>query len=552
MEISLEPSSVVSFAKPAFKEFITKRIRFRHSRILVVVDPGIDLDPGADAFGVERVIRLLRTETVGLWHFHVHVALHSSDPFAVVANPPGTTPKYNGFRFNSVLPSGGLVIDSYDQIWCYGAYGPFTQDDELAALTTWMNNGGGLFATGDHDTLGESLCSRIPRIGTMRAWSNAQGVPPRTGADRIDTNRPFNAAEVAGTEVIEFERQGDTLPQRIDWKAWLSHWHFPWAAHRRPHPVLCHPQLGPINVMPDHPHEGVVFDHVAQPDVGLPAITLGNVYNFNGVTGDEYPTVSGVRPLPLVIAHGRTFAGPPLQHEKGNSPAKRFAMISVYDGHSIGIGRAATDSTWHHWMNINITQLEAAGGANWEKIKRYYLNLALWLAPAQLFVSGFHATLVESFFTYPGIEEYAVKDSRFELGLTLRDHFHRYHGPCWVSLFVLHYLRDYNAEFLKKFTEQYMRETIPGLKRPPRPEPCLSCPSPEAIEVMVLGGVAQMLLQKAFGEGAFEDRVKQLEKLDSDRLSKLIAEGVREGLQEFADIHAADVKRAQQVFAVEK
>ena len=190
----------------------------------------------------------------------------------------------------------------------------------------------------------------------MRAWTNAQGVPPIGTPARIDTHRPANPAEMAGTEVIEFSRQSDAVPQPIQWVPWLSFRH-PWFTRwQRPHPVLCHPQLGPIDVMPDHAHEGVVFDHVAQPAVGLAAITLGNSYNFGGgVSGDEYPTVDGVQPLPMVIAHGRTLADPPLIHEKGDSPAKRFAMISVYDGHRADVGRVATDSTWHHWMNINIT-----------------------------------------------------------------------------------------------------------------------------------------------------------------------------------------------------
>ena len=548
MDFSLDKSAVVDFARPALNELFIKKFKFRHSRILIVVDAGISLSPGANAFGVERVIRLLRETNVGLWHFHADVAMHSGGAFSVVANPVGTSAKYLAFRFNSVLPSGSQVIDSYDQIWCFGASGPFTQDDELAALTTWMNKGGGLFATGDHSTLGEGLCSRIPRIGTMRAWSNAQGVPPGGGQDRIDTNRPFNAAEIAGNEVIEFERQGDTLPQKINWVAWLTHRHFPWTIHRRPHPVLCHPTLGPIDVMPDHPHEGVVFDHVAQPDVDIPAITISNAYNFNGVTGNEYPTVNGVRPLPLVIARGRTLSDPPLQHEKMDSPAKVFSMISVYDGHRIGIGRAATDSTWHHWMNINITQLETAGGANWEKIKRYYLNLALWLAPSQYINIGFQAVLIESFFAYPGIEEYAGKLSRFELGLTLRSHLLHYHGPCWVTLFVLDHLRDFNLKFHSRFIEQYLREAPQLRERPPRPEPCLSCPSPEGIEVMVLGGIADSLLQNVLGAGDFEERVRGIEKLDGEVMRKLIAQGVRGGLSEYVALHESDIKRVSGMF----
>lgn len=550
MDFNLENSNVVDFARPALNELLVKKFRFRHSKILVVVDAGISLSPGPDEFGIERVIRLLRESNVGLWHFHADVAVHNVGQFSIVANPAGTAAKYVGFRFNSVLPGGAQVIDGYDQIWCFGASGPITQDDELASLATWMNNGGGLFATGDHATLGEGLCSRMPRIGTMRAWSNAQGVPPVGGEARIDTNRPFTAAEIAGTDVIAFDRQGDTLPQNIEWVAWYTHRHFPWTIHRRPHPVLCHPALGPIDVMPDHPHEGVVFDHVVQPDVNLAAITLGNTYNFNGVAGDEYPTAFGIRPLPFVIARGRTLADPPLQHAKGDSPAKRFSMISVYDGHRVGIGRVAADSTWHHWMNINITQLEAAGGANWEKIKRYYLNLALWLAPASHIYLGFTATLVESFFAYPGIEEYAFEQSRFELGLTLRQHLLRHLGPCWVTLFVLDHLKDLDRKLLDRFLEEYLREAPRKLEFPPKPKPnpCLSCPSPEGIEIMVLGGIADSILRNVFAGDTFEERVGALEKLDEDSAVALIRQGVREGISEYATIYAAELDRGREFF----
>lgn len=77
--------------------------------------------------------------------------------------------------------------------------------------------------------------------------------------------------------------------------------------------------------MPDHPHEGVVFDHLPQPAVGIAAITLTNTYNFGGgVSGDEYPTAGAVQSLPMVIAHGRTLADPPLMHEKGRFAGQTF------------------------------------------------------------------------------------------------------------------------------------------------------------------------------------------------------------------------------------
>ena len=548
MELFFDRSDIVDVARRPLLEY-AKKLRWSHARILFVVDAGISLSPGANAFGVERVIRVLRESTVGCMHFHVDAAVHSSVPFAVVANPPGTEAKYLGFKFDSKLPNGALVIDQYDEVWCFGASGPNTNDDELAALTTWMNGKkGGLFATGDHETLGASMCSRIPRVGTMRAWTNAQGVPSVGGAGRIDTNRPFNAAEEVGAEVIEFSRQGDTKPQPIDWVTWMHHLHFPFQVHRRPHPVLCHPTLGPINVMPDHPHEGVVFDHVVQPDVGLAAITLGNAYDFSGVAGDEYPTLGTVRPLPMVIAHGKTLADPPLWHEKGDSPAKRFAMINVYDGHRAGIGRVATDSTWHHWMNINITELEAAGGTNWEKIKRYYLNLAVWLAPPHVSRTCFHLHVLESFFAYPGIEEFSPKRPTIELGASFRAYLLHWHGSCWVTQFLIDRLTDLSVSYRERWMERYLRYPQFDKPFPPRPDPCLSCPTPDLFEAAVLGGIVKATAQ-LFDSDLVEDRTKWLAAADPDEIEKVIREGSLRGLQELNATFEKSLQQSKRVLS---
>lgn len=561
----IDLSHVIDIAQPALREYL--KIHWHHARILIVVDTEISLSPGANSFGIERVIRLLRETTVGCMHFHVDVAQRSPGAFSVVAAPTGANPKYFGFRFNSTLPGGSNVIDQYDEVWCYGfkphaALTPPTNDSELtntsaipasdaelAVLTRWMDNKGGVFATGDHDFLGAPMCSRIPRIGTMRAWNNTQNVPPRLTSERIDTNRPFNAAEMAGTEVIEFGREGDTLPQTIEWVPWMSVRNFI-HVRRRPHPVLCHPELGPINVMPDHPHEGVVFDHVAQPDVGLAPITLSNSYNFGGgVSGNEYPTVGGVRPLPMVIAYGRTLADPPLMHEKGDATAKRFGMISVYDGHRIGKGRVATDSTWHHWMNLNITQLETAGGDNWEKIKRYYLNLAVWLAPPHIHRSCFHVHVLASFYSYPGIEEFHHRADLFDLGHTFRNHLIKIYGPCWVTQLVFDVIGDLDLKLRERLIERYLAVPMPKRPFPPRPDPCLTCPPIELFEAAILGGSIRAASEAIFGEGGnIEESLKRLRKTKTDKLGRQILDGAAAGLNELQTIYTKSMKRTKELF----
>jgi hypothetical protein len=287
--------------------------------------------------------------------------------------------------------------------------------------------------------------------------------------------------------------------------------------------------------MPDHPHEGVVFDHVPQPDVGLAAITLTNSYDFgSGVSGDEYPSAGNLRPFPMVIAHGRTLADPPLMHEKGDSPAKRFAMISAYDGHLANVGRVVTDSTWHHWMNINITQIEAAAGNNWEKIKRYFLNVGVWLAPAHIPRHCLHVHVLESFYSYPGIVEFGPKVSVFEMGRVLQHHLARLYGPCWVTQLLLDVIRVVDRDLHRRLIERYLTLPLPNRPFPPRPEPCLTCPPPESIEVAVLGGMARSVASVIRGREAetIEASVQRLRQFDDETLDKHLMQGVAAGLEE--------------------
>lgn len=549
MDLDLHP--VIDIARPALTHWLAKYLRHR-VRILVVVDEGIGLEPGPGAFGVERMITLMRGTTVGCMRFSVDIARRSPGAFVEEVAPVGTAPRYTGFRFDSQKPDGSLVIAGYDEVWCFGfkphAAFVFPTDDvqiqqpaslpasdaELGALTQWMNNRGGLFGTGDHDFLGSPMCSRIPRLGSMRAWTNAQNVPPIGGPERLDTNRPFNAAEQAGTELMENAVERDRLPQTIDWVPWLSVRH-PWGVRtslRRPHPVLCHPRLGPIDVMPDHPHEGVVFDHVPQPDVGLAALDVTRSYAFPGAAGLEYPDVGGVRPLPMVIAHGRTLSNPPLQHAKGAIAAKRFGMISVYDGHRIGIGRVATDSTWHHWFNMNVSDIEANNPDAWAKISRYWINLAVWLAPPHKLRHCGHFHLLEAFYRYPGIEELGPRMPLLEAGRVVRESLLRIWGPCWVTQFTFDWIGELDVKLRERLLERFTQVPMWKQPFPPRPRPNLGPIDPEVIEMAMLGGIAMRLADALFeGDGSFEGSVKRLESLSPETLDQLALKGLAAGLE---------------------
>jgi hypothetical protein len=534
---------------------LLERFRFRTTvKILVVIDGGISLTEAPSGFGLGRVVRLLRESNVGCLNFAVDLAVREGAA-ATVASPAANQPKYTGFRFDQQA-GGAPILDSYHEVWCFG-FNPGNNngapdsditmsealpasDSELRVLTKWMNEKqGGLLAMGDHDYLGASMCHRIPRIRSMRRWTNAQGVPPIGGMGlsdthlRHDTNQPFSAAQLAGTATIPFSVQEDSKPQTIDWVPWLSQ-RTVFAISTRPHPILCHPKHGPIDVLPDHPHEGWCYEDEE--------IDLGQTYEFDDYAGDEYPTVSGNQPAPALIAHGWTTPNPPYLLSKGASPKKRFGMIGVYDGHAANVGRVATDSTWHHWFDENITQIEAAGGENWDKISRYYLNVASWLAPPSVPDWCLGATIVASHFTYLGFQEYSKRMSAFDLGVSLRTHLIKRYGPCWVTDWVLDKIRIVDDDFWS-----WLKERLFWSKNKPAPGgPCLSCPPFEFVESAVLGGLVKVTFpvadslkkQVAGGSG------KPL-KLDEGGFVGWQKEGVLLGVKELRGALAASSKEMQ-------
>ncbi len=511
--------------------------------ILVVVDFNIATVPG-EGFGVGSVIELIRASKVGCMRFRIDIALRGAGTPAVVVPADPYAAKYVNFRFD-MQDGAAKVIDRYEQIWCFGfapnnsggnsdapiqAHPTASTDTELAYLAKWMKTKkGGLFATGDHDYLGASMCWRMPRIRSMRRWTNADGVPPIDTPDRIDTLRPPSPAYEPGwpggpLALGNGPHQGDLTPQPIDWEPWQRQRISVFLEKVRPHPVLCHPTLGPIDVMPDHAHEGLCHD--------TGTIDLDAAYDFGEGKEAEYPDAlnGGPKPEPTVIAYGATLASPPYVFSKGPQPARsRFPMISVYDGHRAGVGRVATDSTWHHWFDVNIGDIKAENGDNWAKISRYYINLASWLSPPGYTTRCLYFTTFVSHFQTPGFQEYAPRLTALELGGVLRRWIVRTYGPCWItqSLFdLLDELRFPYAEIDKI--------KLPG------PWPCLTCPPFELFEDAILGGLVKggqeeaERIKTAMLHGRSPDPIK------ADSLRDVLTAGVTPAIQELTKLLGAE------------
>lgn len=476
--------------------------------ILMVVDTNIDTVEAPGAFGIGRVVRLIKSLKRGCTSFAVATARRELHVDAAENTGHIST----SFKFNA-MSGGKRVIDGYDEIWMFGfrGEGSLALDNlEQRALTDWMNRGGGVFATGDHFDLGAAMGAQIPRVREMRRWTVADGVPPQGTNLRLDTNRPTTAAEANGSSPMTFAHERDDVPQSIEWTP-VSSFRSGLRLYQRPHEVLCHPDLGPINVMPDHPHEGRTRE--------LAEMNLARTYNFGGgISGSDFPQVGSDQPLPVVIARGETFAAPPSSKPyKGPADFIKFPMVSVYDGRSVGVqGRVAVDSTWHHWFDLNLHGLEHASDTTaWRKISRYFENLAVWLAPAGRV--RMKCWLVSEWFKYPLLEELGGRDFSLasvplDVGATVRERFIKTFGPCTTTRFVWQTLCELSPSLCKG-----LQRVDPWRLREPVPPVCLSCPPFELLEEVVLAGLLKGTIPFM---KEFAGRGDELAKMDQAQLEK--------------------------------
>jgi hypothetical protein len=273
-----------------------------------------------------------------------------------------------GFRFDRDFQVNGenRRLADYDMVLFFAISPDLSEDEthealqkEAEAVALFMENGGGFFATGDHENYGEALCQFIPRVRSMRRWcyseNDAKGevvAPSALGPDRNDTTQPDRDGR------FMFENQSDDIPQRIE-PAWHREKgeciHSCMAADKYPHPLLCSPD-GPVVYLPDHMHEGVceVPDNLAE-----------RTFRIGDKAFPEYPVCVGTgKPLaPEVVATGTVLGGHPTPafnseiHSPSDIPteSRSFGVIGAWDGHRAGKGRVVVDSTFHHFVNINLT-----------------------------------------------------------------------------------------------------------------------------------------------------------------------------------------------------
>lgn len=240
-------------------------------------------------------------------------------------------------------------------------------DDEVYDLATWMYRGG-VMVTGDHsqppgdeqcgdehkDLLarGFALGHRIPRAGQLRVW---QGPPTNCDSTTLELSDTHNTLATddrgGGTPLSE----NDEFPQLLE-ELQSLHFLFFYGLDANGHPIQ-------IRSFPDHQHEGRVL---------VPK------------TFDKFWPPRP--PDPEVVASGRDKRFP-------NNP-RIYELVVAYDGDEAGVGRIVADSSFHHFINLNLRKIPSMDearnlvpGTPLDQIAQFYANLALWLAPSKLRVS---------------------------------------------------------------------------------------------------------------------------------------------------------------------
>ncbi|MDB5111806.1 MAG: hypothetical protein JWR67_2920 [Mucilaginibacter sp.] len=517
-------------------------------RILIVADGPIGLDNSA-GFSLGKVIDTLESES---FYANVRFSITGATRAGsqnIITTATSKQFKYTGFKFN--MP--GFNINNYHQVWFFGFDpgndaspddsridnissanpNPLKDPAEINILSTWMDsNKGGVLAIGDHHYLGASLCSKIPRVRKMRRWTNADHVPSISGPDRHDTNQ-----DKIGSGVIPFDAQSDDLPQHIEvLKKRYAEYVFRTTAI--PHPILCG-ATGVIDIFPDHPHEGEVLGTLY--DTGRDGTPVDLTGNYPGGTPEFPNAISGPgKPEPQIIALGHPLNNPRLEknqvsntlnptHTNSSAP---FGLVNVYDGELAGVGRVVTDSTWHHWFNINLIGLDSPATADkYKKIQNYYTNVAVWLCNKTLrnsiLTTWVWAYLVREFDPM----RFSIHDSIWRLGINARDVLGRTASQCTVY----EWIRIYIPELVNVFEL-------------PQKSPCLTCPPIDVFEIAMLGGIMKQMIPLVEKYRIPEKFNRQ--SVNVQEINSAVHRGITLGYEELLSTFKESIERTTHLFDI--
>lgn len=355
-------------------------------KVLVVCDGGLNF--GTTGFGLSEFLTTFN-ELQATSNINYEVTLAHRGTIINSTNPL-VVDHISNFNFDT-----SVNLEDFDQIWMF-AINPAgnISPAEVTKIEDFMNGGGGVFATGDHGLLGKAMCGDIDRIKDMRHWEDFpvgfDSEVSMSGRRRNDTNTPQPGNSTANT----FDHQSDGYPQNIAVRTF---------GNGMPHPLLSISSSirpsGIIDIMPDHPHEGE-----CKPETS---------FTVNGTT------------VPTQIISTSFVVGGNTSGGKTATDPHCFPSIAVWDGCQANVGRIVVDSTWHHFVNINLNGSGSAQSglstSDFEVIRHYFMNITKWISrkklmicwwPWQLFYMLKESQLVEASLNDPSkrLKEISVHD----------------------------------------------------------------------------------------------------------------------------------------------
>lgn len=407
-------------------------------KVLIVTDGALNFGTGAG--GLSEFLTIFNRLQSTTWNNYQITLGHRSS--SVPSTNGLVVSQINNFNFQS-----SVTLSDYDQVWLFGILsGSGLPATELTVVERFMNEGGGLFATGDHGNLGSALCGNITRVKDMRFWTDlpsdvSNQNAAMSGAFRNDTNRPGS-----GTTSRYFDNQSDSIPQVIAPRIFTG---------GLPHPLLSISTTvrpsGIIDVMPDHPHEGE-----CKPE---------RTFTANGISVSSQNIATS-----YVLSGSTTNNG-----NGGKTPtmAHSFPSIGVWDGRLANAGRIVVDSTWHHFVNINLNGEGSQGSgfsnddlsgrqsglnaADYTAIKQYFMNIATWMTRKKSFLCWRryiwlellrNSQLIEASLNNPveKIEKITIADL-CSIGSLAQEILSSKYSPAFAREFMLESMENLNPEF---------------------------------------------------------------------------------------------------------
>jgi hypothetical protein len=371
------------------------------TKVLIVLDSIYRFGNGATPAGQQDFTYITLVDALTAAGMQVTKAHRGSDSTANLQNFNFATASLLDFNVIWLIGFAGRNSAANPPVGSstMGGLGPA----QLNALSAFMEAGGGVFATGDHDSIGADMSGYLPRVRAMRCWygqsDGASPMPagfpfnfPPLSTNRADTTRPNPAGVYTDhpSPFVWFENQSDAVPQSIT------------PTSSPAHPILRRAGRD-ITVYPDHMHEGRTLGVEASYDY-----TQASPFGDTG--RQEFREIAGHRELPAIIATGRIPGNAVFSvGGDGNTdvavaasdPMKPLNTLSVYDGRQAGVGRVATGATFHHYVDVNLTGdtdvvvgpratkvgSDAIKGhgfnddtAVFDDIKAVYVNITNWLA----------------------------------------------------------------------------------------------------------------------------------------------------------------------------